>query len=282
MKKIISIVLSLVLLVSCFAIGTSAATLKTLDLAFVVDTTGSMGDSIDKVKQDMKNYLAELDATGMDYRIAIVDYRDFAEREWCDSYDYPYQVQLNFTNDYDVILSAIDSLTLGNGGDWEETIYSALVDGLDELSWREKAGKAAIVMGDAPALDPEPFTGYTREDVVEKMKTGKIAVDGEEKAVRATTVSDTERTPITLFTIATYPDPETVECFEALATETGGKSYTVENSDEITDAIVEIIEEIPDTVEPGEEDDDDDLGLFGWFIDFIAIIIYIVTFQWLF
>lgn len=277
MKKIISIVLSLVMLVFCFAIGASAAPLRTLDLAFVVDTTGSMSGDIYQVKTDMKDYLDDLDASGMNYRIAIVDYRDFPERA---SYgDYPYNVQLDFTNDYDAILAAINGLTLGGGGDGPETIYSALIDGLDELSWRTSAGKAAIVMGDAPALDPEPFTGYTRADVVEKMKTGKIGVDGEEyKAIRA--ASDVERTPITLFTIATSSYSE--ECFEALATETGGKSYTAENSAEVTDAIVDIIEEIPEIVEPGEEDDDDDLGLFGWFIDFIAIIIYIVTFQWLF
>ncbi len=279
MKKIISIVLSLVMLVSCFAIGTSAATLKNLDLAFVVDTTGSMGDSIDKVKQDMKNYLDDLDASGMNYRVAIIDYRDFPDRAWYE--DYPYKVQLDFSSDYDEILAAINGLTLGGGGDWEETIYSALIDGLDELSWDKNAGKAAIVMGDAPALDPEPFTGYTRADVVEKMKTGKIAVDGEEyKMARATAAADTERTPITLFTIATYDSPETVECFEALATETGGKSYTTENSDEITDAITEIIEEIPEIVEPGEEEEE--AGLFDWLIEFFAIIIYIVTFQWLF
>ena len=279
MKKIISIVLCLVMLVSCFAIGATAAPIRKLDLALVVDTTGSMYDSIAQVQQDMKEVLAELDASGMDYKIAIVDYRDFPERTgW--SADYPYKVQLDFTNDYDAIYDAIDSLTLGDGGDWDETIYSALMDGLDELSWRNSAGKAAIVMGDAPALDPEPITGYTRAMVIDKMKDGKVGVDGEEyKAVRA--ASGAERSPITLFTIATVNDYETVECFETLATETGGISYTTENSEEVTDAIIEIIEEIPETVEPGVEEDDD-VGLFDWIIDFFAIILYFITFQWLF
>ena len=278
MKKIISIVLCLVMLVSCFAIGATAAPIKKLDLAFVIDTTGSMYDSIEQVKQDMKEYVDQLKADGMDYRIAIIDYRDFADRTgW--SGDYPYKVQLDFTNDYDAIYAAINKLTADGGGDWEETIYSALMDGLDELSWRTGAGKAAIVMGDAPALDPEPITGYTRAMVVDKMK-GKVAVDGEEyKSVRA--ASDAERSPITLFTIATYNSYETVECFEALATETGGKSYTAENSDEVTEAILDIIEEIPETVEPGVEEDDD-VGLFDWIIDFFAIILYFITFQWLF
>ncbi len=277
MKKIISIVLSLVMLVSCFAIGASAATVRNLDLAFVVDTTGSMYDDIYEVQQNMKEYLDDLDASGMNYRIAIIDYRDFPEHSGYG--DYPYKVQLDFSNDYDAILTAINGLTLGSGGDWEETIYSALIDGLDELSWRAAAGKAAIVMGDAPALDPERVTGYTRDMVIEKMETGKIAVGGLEKAARDS--AEVSRTPITLFTIATDNDAETVECFEALATETGGKSYTAENSDEITDAIIEIIEEIPETVEPGEEEDES-FGLFDFIIEFFAIIIYIVTFQWLF
>ncbi len=270
MKKIISIVLSLVMLVSCFAIGTSAAPLRHLDLAFVIDTTGSMMEDINEVKQNMKNYLNDLDSSGMDYRIAIIDYRDFPTRPDCDSTDYPYKVQLDFTSDYSAILSAINSLTLGNGGDWEETIYSALIDGMDKLSWRESAGKAAIVMGDAPALDPEPFTGYTKGMVVEKMKTGKIAVSGAEKATRDSAAAS--RTPITLFTIATVDYPETVECFEELATKTGGKSYTVENSDEITDVITEIIEEIPDEVDPG---DGGSVSLFGFIIEFFFVIIEI-------
>lgn len=275
MKKFISLAMCLVLLVTCFSIGASAATLRKLDLAFVIDTTGSMSGDIYEVQENMKNYLEDLNASGMDYRIALIDYRDFSDR--AASCDYPYKVQLDFSNDYDEILTAINGLTLGGGGDTEETIYSALIDGLDELSWRKEAGKAAIVMGDAPALDPEPYTNYTRDMVIEKMKTGKIA--GESGYSRATTVyaSGTSRTPVTLFTIATTSYEETVECFEALATETGGKSYTVENSDEITDAITEIIEEIPEEVEDGEK-----TGFFAKIGNFFKKLIYIITFQWLF
>lgn len=174
MKKVISLVLAFVVLISCFSISTSAASLRNLDLAFVIDTTGSMSDDIDVVKADMLSYLQQLNTTGVNYRIAIVDYRDFASRTGY-SYDYPYKVQLDFTADEAVITEKINELSLGNGGDYEETVYSALINGLSELSWRSEAGKAVILMGDAPALDPEPITEYTLLDVYNTLRTGLVA-----------------------------------------------------------------------------------------------------------
>src|SRR5689334_10378403 len=47
-----------------------------VDLVFVVDTTGSMGDDIDAVKADMQRILRELTARNPDRRIGVVAYRD--------------------------------------------------------------------------------------------------------------------------------------------------------------------------------------------------------------
>ncbi|MCR5040757.1 MAG: hypothetical protein K6C36_01510 [Clostridia bacterium] len=131
-----------------------------LDLAFVIDTTGSMGDDIESVRASMKEIIAALDTMGLVYRCAVIDYRDFADRTG-DSRDYPYKVQQDFTWYEDEITAAIDGLTLGYGGDSPETVYSGVIDGLAELSWASTSKKACVIMGDAAPLDPEPNTGYT-------------------------------------------------------------------------------------------------------------------------
>lgn len=281
-KKVLAVVLAVVMIFTCVAVSASATSTRKLDLVFVIDTTGSMSDDIYEVKVNMKNYLDDLDASGMDYSIAIVDYRDFPERTY-DYSDYAYNVALDFDSDYNTINDAIDAVDLGNGGDWEETLYSALIDGLDELSWREKSGKAAIIMGDAPALDPEPITGYTLNDVKNKMLYNKIGVDDKREIetyalARATTT--VERSAITLFTIATSEYDETIESFAALAESTNGKSYTAGDTAEISEIISEIIiEELPDVAE--EEDEKSFLeSVLEILRNMWLTFFYAITFQW--
>lgn len=270
-KKLLAVIMAVVMLASVCVIGASAKA-NVLDLAFVVDTTGSMSEDINRVKKDMSDYLAKLNEIGADYRIAIIEYRDFASR--ASSYDFPYRVALDFSNDSDAIVSAINALSLGDGGDWEETIYSALIDGLDELTWRNGSGKAAIVMGDAPALDPEPYTGYTLEDVKNKLLYDNIGATGIGGATLSSSAVSRagSRSAVTLFTIATSSDYETIECFEDLAEATNGKSYTAESSADITEIVDTIIEELPETVvQP---------SIFEKIWAVLIKMFYIITFQW--
>lgn len=273
MKKILSVLLATILAFSAFAVGASAATLKKLDLAFVVDTTYSMYDNIEKVKVDMKNYVDELNATGMDYRVAIIDYRDFADRAGDE--DYPYNVCLDFTDNFDSIINGINSLTLGNGGDWEETVCSALIDGVDELSWRSGSGKAVILIGDAPALDPEPYTGYTKEIAVNYLNGKDSALEEWSRSAKAsTTTVEGFAGTVTVFSIATNNDTDVVSDFEYLAGGTGGKSYTATSSAEISDIVGEIIETIPEVVEEDEQ------SFWDLIVEFFQMLWYIITFQW--
>lgn len=277
-KRTVSLFLALLMTLSVFSFCVNAAGLKKLDLAFVVDTTGSMGGDIYQVKEDMKLYLSDLKDAGLDFRVAIVDYRDFASRTGS-SRDYPYCVQLNFTSDEESIIYAIDNLTLGNGGDSRETIYSALIDGLNELSWREESGKAAILMGDAPALDPEPYTGYTAQNAVDTLNNGLIASDSvvySRSAVRGGDVAleEKKRSQITLFAIATSSNSATYECFDTLSKGTGGKTYVADDSSEITEIITEIIDEIPEVVK------DNEVSFWDVIKRILKVMWYVITFQW--
>ena len=216
-----------------------------IDLCFVVDTTGSMGDDIANARENMKGILTTLSEKTENYRVAIVDYRDFPTRSGCASYDYPSKVHLGFTNSVDAIQTGIDSLELGNGGDIPETVYSGLMEAVG-LEWRERAKKVIIVLGDAQPLDPEPVTGYTMDDVLCALKTKKIGIDYDESDKRA--ILEREDSEISVFSVVTAAGSSVSagakEYLEKIALGTGGSYADVTESSEVADAIISSIESI--------------------------------------
>lgn len=142
-----------------------------VDVVFVVDTTGSMSEEIAQVRADLSTLVDKLASTTNSYRVAVVSYRDFPERTG-DSDDYPFRVDQTFTNELSLIQAAIDSLTAYGGEDTPETVFSGIQAAI-ELPWRPGVTKTMIVIGDAPALSPEPISGLTASQVV----ANSIAVD---------------------------------------------------------------------------------------------------------
>ncbi|MBQ3104199.1 MAG: S8 family serine peptidase, partial [Oscillospiraceae bacterium] len=211
-----------------------------LDLCFVVDTTGSMGDDIDNAKENMEEILESLREKTANYRVALIDYRDFADRTG-ESEDYPCRVQLNFSDNDIIIRDAIDALTLGNGGDNNETVYSALMEATT-LNWREFSTKVIIVLGDAAPLDPEPYTGYTYETVLQALVQARIALDGTESDEEALGALATDT--ISVFSVGIGTNADANAFFENIALETGGSFSSVEDAEGVADAVVESIEQI--------------------------------------
>lgn len=211
-----------------------------LDLCFVVDTTGSMGDDIDSAKRSMQNILDRLSAKTKNYRVALIDYRDFASRSEYAA-DYPSKLQLDFSDSNTVITRAINSLTLGNGGDIEETVFSALMEAVN-LDWRPDAKKVIIILGDAPPLDPEPISGYTYKEVLSALVNAGVGIDMDDSDTRVTSAMDTSL--INVFSIGTNATAEAADFFEDLSDSTGGTYVSVSNSSKVGDAIVQSIEQI--------------------------------------
>lgn len=208
-----------------------------LDLCFVIDTTSSMRDDIDNAKRNMLAILDVLADKTSDYRVALVDYRDFAYRGG--SQDYPAKIQLDFSDDRGVIVEAINGLNLGHGGDIPETVYSGLVKTL-ELKWRENARHMIIIMGDAPPLDPEPDTGYTLDYVMAALYNASIDVDLEASDSRV--LGESDRSAISIYSIGTGSD--SISAFMRLSEATGGKYTDVASADEVSDAIIDSIDEM--------------------------------------
>ena len=66
-----------------------------LDIAFVIDSTGSMVDEIDEVKSNVTTLVQQVAAIDPDYRLALVDYKDTPDEES----DYQSRLDVNFTTD---------------------------------------------------------------------------------------------------------------------------------------------------------------------------------------
>jgi hypothetical protein len=139
-----------------------------VDLAFVIDTTGSMGPYITSVQTAAVAILGKV-LTDADAEVAVVDYKDYYSG--CASDGYAARVDQDFTSDSAALTGAIMALTAYGGCDTPESVYSGLLTALN-LKWPQWPGvqKSIILMGDAPPHDPEPVTGYTLSSVVDAAK----------------------------------------------------------------------------------------------------------------
>jgi Mg-chelatase subunit ChlD len=132
-----------------------------VDLVYVVDTTGSMGDDIDAAKAQMRATLADLTRRNPDRRIGIVAYRDRGD---------PYVARVILSLDVDErrIQAGINSLRTGGGGDLREHVYAGLDMALHEQPWRPGATHPIVLIGDAPphedyADDPRTYASVMAE-----------------------------------------------------------------------------------------------------------------------
>jgi subtilisin family serine protease len=213
-----------------------------LDVCFVIDTTGSMRDDIQNARENMSNILENINAKSDDFRVSIVDYRDFPGRTGV-LLDYESRLQLGFSSDNREITSTIDNLELGDGGDEKETVYSGLMLAAS-LDWRPYAQKVIVILGDAAPLDPEPFTGYTFDDVLAMLSATGISIDIDSSDYATILKSVASGTSIRVFSVGTDASSDAESFFRDISMETGGAYTGVESASEVSDAIISSIEQI--------------------------------------
>ncbi|MCG2595589.1 VWA domain-containing protein [Ramlibacter sp. XY19] len=117
-----------------------------LDLVFLVDATGSMGDEIDKLKATLRTITAEVARlpSRPDICLGLVAYRDRGDAFLLRSHD--------FTNDVSGFLrDALEPLQAGGGGDYPESMNEGLHETVHQLSWRgDGATRLVVLLADAP------------------------------------------------------------------------------------------------------------------------------------
>ncbi len=218
-----------------------------------------MEDEIDEVKNSATEIVTKLFAKIPDSRVSIIDYQDRYPKGYPN--DYPYNAVLPFSDSINSITSAIDSLSLGHGGDYPETAYTALINTLQGNQiggWREEAAKAIILFTDAPPHDPEPITGYTLDDVINASKN-PFTFDSN---LAFPSLSNTTNQAVPIYTIFLENDEDALNTYSELSKQTGGKVYQSTNIVEsLYGALADIEEDISNSPNQSVSEPSNVLGL---------------------
>ena len=115
-----------------------------VDLAFVVDSTGSMSPFIDEARREIKRILDEVATdAGLDLRVALVAYRDHPPQ------DSSFVTHVTDWKDTQGFKMALGRMFASGGGDAPEAVFDGL-DAAVSLKWRRKADRRLWLVGDAP------------------------------------------------------------------------------------------------------------------------------------
>lgn len=140
---------------------------ETLEMVFVLDTTGSMGGLLEGAKQRIWGIVNEVmqKQSHPRVRVGLVAYRDKDD-------DYVTKV-LPLTEDLDKVYTTLMDYEAAGGGDSPEDVRRALADGVKNAGWSQsQQGVAQIIflVGDAPpqSYQSEPDVLATTSQAVKK------------------------------------------------------------------------------------------------------------------
>jgi Mg-chelatase subunit ChlD len=115
-----------------------------LDIALVIDTTGSMGDEMEYLKVEIRDIAEAIEHhfPGVEQRFALVAYKDEGDQYVTKTFD--------FTSNLDTFQRDLGSQSAGGGGDYPEAMDAAM-EATSKLSWRKgDTARVAFLVADAP------------------------------------------------------------------------------------------------------------------------------------
>jgi hypothetical protein len=122
-----------------------------LDIAFLVDATGSMQDEINYLKAELRDILKKVQDSmpGTQVQTGALFYRDVSDTYLTRTSD--------LTPDFDKTEAFIADNGADGGGDFPEAVDAALEEGLDAFHWRSDAtARLAFLVLDAPHIAMQP------------------------------------------------------------------------------------------------------------------------------
>ena len=127
--------------------GLSSAMAKpVVEVAFVLDTTGSMGGLIEGAKRKIWSIASAIVDSNpdADIRMGLIAYRDIGD-------DYVTK-KVELTRDIQDLYANLLELKARGGGDWPESVNEALDVAVNKMQWTQGPDNTRIVflVGDAP------------------------------------------------------------------------------------------------------------------------------------
>jgi hypothetical protein len=116
---------------------------RDVDIAFILDTTGSMSEEIAAVKATIQKVAAAFNTSSLRVRVGLVEYKDRTD-SWVTKV-YP------MTSDVARFSGQVAAIQASGGGDTPESMNEGLHVGLNNLAWSSGAiAKLAFLIADAP------------------------------------------------------------------------------------------------------------------------------------
>ena len=115
-----------------------------LDLLFMIDTTGSMGDELSYLQAELRDVIRRVSQSGQVFAInlSVNFYRDNGDEYVVRSFE--------FTSDIDKAIQQLSEQSPNGGGDYAEAVHLALDDIVHNHQWRNDAVKLCFMVLDAP------------------------------------------------------------------------------------------------------------------------------------
>jgi len=155
-------------------IAADCAPSNAVDVAFVVDATGSMSDEIAYLKAELNDVIDKVKDTlpVLDLSMSSVFYRDEGD-------DYVVR-KSPFSKDISQTIDFIKEQQAGGGGDTPEAVEQALEAAINQLEWRSEARARLLFL----VLDAPP---HHTPDILQKLE--KLATTAAAKGIRIIPVS---------------------------------------------------------------------------------------------
>ena len=138
-----------------------------VDVVFVFDATGSMGDELRYLQAEMKDVIARAsNATGgLNIRTGAVVYRDHGD-------EYITRIS-RLTENIKTTQAFIDKQEANGGGDYPEAVPEALMAALNSAGWNESArARIAFLILDAPCHEDSATVALLHEQVLNAAAQG--------------------------------------------------------------------------------------------------------------
>ena len=116
---------------------------RTIDVAFILDTTGSMAEEITAVKNTIQKVASSLDGGAVHVRIGMVAFKDRGDAYVTKVYP--------MTTNLQAFQKDVADIRANGGGDIPESVNEGIHVALTKLDWGQDAvAKMAFLVGDAP------------------------------------------------------------------------------------------------------------------------------------